>query len=327
MHLDRRLLGWGVFFILLGAVPLAVRSGAADPELVGRWPTIWPLLLIGWGVGLVLRATPVEWVGGAIVAVTFGLMGGGAIATGFAGAPVIGGACSSGPGQPFQTAQGTLGSAGHMTVEFSCGNLTVSTADGSGWQVSGVDRDGRAPTIDTNGTGVTIRSPQRGFDLGGGRTEWTVAVPRAPHLTFGLTMNAGDASVDLAGATLDGFNLTVNAGSLNADLSRVAAMPSSDINGTVNAGSATVALPQLDGAVDLSLNAGSLTVCVPQGTAIEVHWSGTIASNDLDQAGLSKTGDNTWTTPGFVPTAGHLTLDVSANAGSFSLQRGGSCGA
>ena len=28
MHIDRRLLGWGVFFILVGAIPLAVRGGS-----------------------------------------------------------------------------------------------------------------------------------------------------------------------------------------------------------------------------------------------------------------------------------------------------------
>ncbi len=328
MHLDRRLLGWGVFFILLGAVPLAVRSGLVDPALAGRWPTLWPLLLVGWGLGLLLRARPIAWIGGAIVAVTFGLIGGGAIATGFDGLPALGG-CGSGPGQPFDTAQGTLGPSGQVDVEFTCGTLAVATADGSGWQVSGVDRDGRAPTIDANPNGVSMHSPQHGFDLGGGRTAWTVAIPRSPHLGVGLTMNAGDGKVDLAGATLDSFDMTLNAGSLKVDLSRVETAPQGGVNGTVNAGSATLALPQVAGAVNLSLNAGSLTVCVPTGTRLVVAWHGTIASQNLDQAGLVKTGENTWASPGSQPagTPADISMDVSANAGSFSLQLGGSCGA
>ena len=326
MHVDRRLLGWGVFFILLGAVPLAFRANAVDTDLVGRWPTLWPLLLIGWGIGLILRPSPLQWLGGGLVAVTFGLMGGGAIATGFAGASIFSG-CSSGAGQPFQTAQGTIGASGHLSVEFSCGTLTVTSADGSGWQVSGVDRDGRAPTVDTDATGATIRSPERGFDMGGGRTAWNVAVPRAPHLAFGLTMNAGDGSVDLAGATLDSMDLTLNAGSIDVDLSRVASLPHGGISGTVNAGKANVSLPQFDGGVNLSLNAGSLTVCVPAGTPLEVHWSGTIASNDLDAAGLVKTDADTWATAGLVGSSPHITMNVSANAGSFSLSLGGSCSA
>jgi hypothetical protein len=324
VHLDRRLVGWGVCFILLGAVPLAVRANLVDPALVGRWPTLWPLLLIGGGIGLVLRASPIAWLGGAIVAVTFGLMGGGLIASGVAGAPVFSG-CGSGAGQPFATQQGTLASSGHMDVEFSCGTLTVTSADGSGWRVAGFEHDGKAPRIEADAAGVTIRSPRQGFDLSGGRTAWDVAVPRAPHLGFGLTMNAGDGTVDLAGTTLDGFDLTVNAGSIHVDLSRVASLAAGGLDATVNAGKATIALPAFDGGADLSLNAGSLTVCVPTGTAFEVHWSGTVASNDLDEAGLLKTGESTWTTPGFAPALPHMTMNVSANAGSFSLQLGGSC--
>jgi hypothetical protein len=326
MHLDRRLLGWGIFFILLGAVPLAVRANLVDPELVGRWPTLWPLLLIGGGIGLVLRASPIAWVGGALVAVTFGLMGGGFIASGFSGSPVFSG-CGAGPGQPFATQQGTLGASGHMSVEFSCGTLSVLSADGSGWQVAGIEHDGKAPRIETDATGVTIRSPRQGFGFGGGRTEWTVAVPRAPHLAFGLTMNAGDGTVDLAGTSLDGFDLTVNAGSIAVDLAHVEAIAGGGLDGTVNAGKATLSLPSFDGSADLSLNAGSLTVCVPAGTALEVHWSGTVASNDLDQAGLVKADASTWRTPGFVGGSPHIALNVSANAGSFSLRMGGSCGA
>src|SRR5215213_9740478 len=88
MHLDRRLLGWGLFFIIVGAIPLATRAGYLDPELVGRWPSLWPLLLIGFGLGLVLRRTAIDWLGGAVTAVVFGVMGGGLLSSAFAGAPI-----------------------------------------------------------------------------------------------------------------------------------------------------------------------------------------------------------------------------------------------
>src|SRR6266516_3293466 len=116
MHLDRRLLGWGVFFILLGAVPLAVRANAVAPDLVGRWPTLWPVLLIGLGLGLILRGTPLAWLGGAVTAVTLGLMGGGAIATGFSGVPVITG-CGGGPGAAFGPLSQPFAGQARMNVE------------------------------------------------------------------------------------------------------------------------------------------------------------------------------------------------------------------
>jgi len=326
MHLDRRLLGWGVFFILLGAVPLAVRANAIDPELVGRWPTLWPILFIGWGLGLLLRATAIDWLGSLIVAVTLGLMGGGRLASGFSGGPTFSG-CGTSTGQAFPASQGALASGGRLQIEFNCGTLDVNTTDGSSWSVSGVSRDGRAPVIeaDASGAKVSIKSPERGFDFGGGRTEWTVAVPSSPHLDLGLTVNAGDGHVNLKGALVDGLSYTLNAGSLDLDLSGAEALPRDGLHGTVNAGRATVLLPTFDGSLGLSLNAGSLTVCVPAGTPLEVHWSGTLASNDLDQVGLVRSGDNVWTTTGLDTSAAHVALEVSANAGSFSLKLGGSC--
>jgi hypothetical protein len=328
MRLDRRLLDWGVFFILLGAVPLAVRANVVEPGLVSRWPTLWPVLLIGWGVGLVLRGTPGHWLGGAVTAITLGLMGGGAIATGFAGMPSFAGCGAGSGGTAFQARQGTFADTGRIEIEFNCGSLAVSTADGSGWQVSGTDTDGAGPEISTDSNGaVSLKGRERGFNFGNARSTWDVILPRTPSLQAGVTLNAGDGSIDLEGANVGGFNLTVNAGSVTANLATAEALPHDGLNVTVNAGKASVALPTFDGTADLSLNAGSLEVCVPSGTAIQVHWNGTIASNDLDESGLHDVGDSTWQSAGFDAAPIHVELDVSANAGSFSLQLGGSCGA
>ena len=74
MHIRRGFLGWGVFLILAGAVPLAVRSGYLSEDQVGRLWTLWPLILVGIGVGLILSRTRFDFLGGIIVAATFGLM-------------------------------------------------------------------------------------------------------------------------------------------------------------------------------------------------------------------------------------------------------------
>ena len=58
-----------------------------------------------------------------------------------------------------------------------------------------------------------------------------------------------------------------------------------------------------------------------------MRWAGALGSNDLDEAGLTELDDDTWVSAGFVETAPHLELRVSANAGSFDLTIGGACGA
>jgi hypothetical protein len=332
MHLDRRLLGWGIFFILLGVVPLAVRAGYVDADLVGRWPTLWPILLIGGGLGLILRATSVSWLGGAITAITLGVMGGSAIATGFGGIPSFSG-CGGGAGQAFAAQHGALTGSGRVNVEFNCGNLTIATTDASEWQVTGTDQRGHGPTVNVAQDGtVTLKGGARNLFDDLGRSTWAVALPKtfdragAPGLDLGVTLNAGDGSMSLAGATIDALSLTVNAGSMAVDLTTAQAMPRGGLSATVNAGKATLSLPAFDGSASLSLNAGNLVVCVPTGTALLVHWNGTVASNDLAEAGLTQSGnDRTWVTPGFVATAPHVELSVSANAGSFDLNLGGSC--
>jgi hypothetical protein len=329
MHLNRRLLGWGLFFIVLGLVPLAVRAGVVDPDLVGRWPLLWPLLLIASGIGLVLRRTAVGWIGGALAAVTLGLMGGGAIATGFGNVPAFSGCGSSAAAAAGGSTHGTFTGPATVGIEFDCGSIAIGTVDGADWTVTGSDLGGRVPAVvSSDANAVELRRPggATGFlGIGRDRATWDVSLPRSPALGLSLTLNAGDGSLDLQGATLSGLSLTVNAGSLQVDAGGARSLPTDSFSAMVNAGSATIRAPAFNGTLNLSLNAGSLDVCLPAGAAVRVDWSGTLASNDLDSLGLVKVDDHTWTTSQFDATRDHVVLRVSANAGSFGLKIGDSC--
>jgi hypothetical protein len=325
MQLDRRLLGWGVFFILLGAIPLAVRGGFIDAERVVSWPSLWPVLLIGWGLGLVLRSTPIEWIGGGVTAVVLGLMAGGALATGFRGIPIFSGCAGEGVGTAFVSHGGPLQTGGQVNVEFNCGTLTIRTAEGSDWGVTGTDAGGRGPRVETSGSSVSIETPANDFFRDSGQNTWTLDVPTSALFGLGVTLNAGRGTADLTGASVTSASLTVNAGSFRLDLADAALV--GDVNATVNAGDATISLPAGDRSANLSLNAGSLELCLPADAPVRVRWAGALGSNDLDETGLTELDDDTWVSDGFVETAPHLELRVSANAGSFDLTIGATCGA
>lgn len=324
MHVDRRLLGWGLFFVLLGAIPLLVRGGLLDKAVVGQWPLLWPVLLIGWGLSLLLRGTPLALIGGAVSAITFGVMGGGAIATGFGGVSFASGCTNTVPSTPFATRSGDFGTTARADLVFNCGTLAVNTTAGSGWNVAGSDRDGSGPTVESNSGNLSVKSDaDRNFLGSHGRASWIVTLPRSPALALGLTLNAGEGNLDLAGASISTMTMTLNAGSINLDLSGTT--QTGDVNTTVNAGSAAVSLPAGDRSVNMSLNAGSVTVCVPVGTAVRAQWSGALGSNNFGDAGLTKVDSQTWTSSAFVAGQPHIELHVSANAGSFELQFGGIC--
>jgi hypothetical protein len=325
MHVDRRLLGWGLFFILVGAVPLATRAGLVDPASVRAWPSLWPLLLIGWGIGLVLRRAPVEWLGGAVTAIVFGAMGGGLLATGFSGSFLSSGCGGPAAGTAFESQSGSFANTGTLNTELGCGSLTVRAIAGSDWSVSGTQSDGRAPDVSVNRSTVTIAPKGRGSLFGDdpGRADWTLAVPTNAQVGLAITVNAGEATGNLDGANLGEVDLTVNAGSARLDLAGAGAV--GDLNATVNAGSAVLQLPSGARSADLSLNAGSLDLCLPAGTPVRVRWSGTLGSNNFEQAGLARLDRNTWQTADFNPLSPSLDLRVSATAGSFGLHPDGVC--
>lgn len=57
MSIDRGFLGWGVFLILLGGIPLAVNQGWLDAAVVeGAWQ-LWPVVIIGIDVRIELDAS------------------------------------------------------------------------------------------------------------------------------------------------------------------------------------------------------------------------------------------------------------------------------
>src|SRR3990170_7039277 len=126
MSINRSLLNWGVFLMALGGVPLAVQQGWASSGIVGDLWRLWPLILVGIGLGLILRWTPIAWLGGALVAGTFGLIFGALLAGGVSG---ISGACvgiGSGETETTTESGATSGTAFGLALDLSCGELAVT---------------------------------------------------------------------------------------------------------------------------------------------------------------------------------------------------------
>ncbi len=328
MRVSRGLLGWGVFFIVLGAVPLAVQAGALDPEVVRRAWELWPLILIGIGLGLVLARTRLAILGTLVVAVTFGLMGGALIATGVGS---VGGLTSCGfgsgqEGEPFQTQTGGFVGDASVQVEMNCGEVDAIAADGSGWSVAGTSDDGQAPELTGSPTQLVVRAPGRsGVDLSADPWRWQVTLPRAVPVTMDLSVNAGSGSLDLAGMNVPTLTVSVNAGDARADLS--GASGTERFEASVNAGSMTALLPAPAGTLrgSISVNAGSADVCVPDGTALRIQAGDQpLGSTNFEDRGLRRSGD-TWSTPGYDAATSRIMLDVSVNLGSITLNPEDGC--
>lgn len=329
MHLDRSFLGWGIFFILLGAIPLAVQAGLLTSAQVADWWRFWPLILVGIGLGLLLRRTSLEGLGGLVVAATFGIMLGAALSTSVGIAAFSGGVCRPDAGaEAFQTRTGTFGSpAAVVEVDLDCGDLTIATDDGADWKVEGTSGDGHGPAVEAAASEISVSSDHDGrgpFDWAGLRESWIITLPDAPRLAIDAGVNAGDARLDLAGATIDTLELELNAASSTADLgaSRVV----SEIDIQVNAGSLGLTLPATGTAGDIEANAASVRLCVPAGVAVRLRTDdSTISSFAYDGHGLVHEGD-TWRSPDFDTAAARVDLVTKGNAASYTLDPAEGCG-
>ena len=324
MRIHRGFLGWGIFLILAGSIPLAVRAGYLSDDQLRNVGSLWPLILVGIGVGLILSRTRYGFLGGFIVAATLGVIAGGLLA-GSVGGFNIG--CGDRGATAFASRQGPLTSASaSIDLDFSCGNLTVAVAPGTNWQLDGQDRDGTGPNVaaDNDSLRVSSRNTDSGpFDALDNHETWRVTLPDGPLLDTQLTLNAGSSTVNLAGANLSRFETTLNAGSTTVDLGSVRRLDSLQVQ--INAGSITMTLPHQSVTGSLEVNAGSVELCAAPDAGVRIRTDESILAS-YDFSGLTKNG-STWQTPGYDGAEIKIDLEAHANAGSVSLDRsGGACG-
>ena len=289
MRIHRGFLGWGIFLILAGAIPLAVRAGYLSDDQLWNVGNLWPLILVGIGVGVLLSRTRYGFLGGFIVAATFGVIVGGLLAGNVGGIDL---GCGSTRGTTaFETRQGSFGGgSASVDIELSCGDLSVAVAPGSDWRVEGADRDGTGPdmTADNDSLRLKTRDRDRGpFGALSERGNWRVTLPDGPRLDTQLTLNAGSSTVNLSGASVGRFATTLNAGSTTIDLGTVRQIDGIEVQ--VNAGSIALTLPNLSVSGSLHVNAGSVELCAAPGAGLRIRTNDSIIAS-YDFAGLEKSG-------------------------------------
>lgn len=321
MRFDRGLIAFGLFLVVAGGTLLAVRQNAIPADLAERAWTLWPVLLIGWGLSLLLDRRPGAALGGLVVAVTFGLIVGGVVGSGVFPVGVCGDADRA--GTAFDASAGDLGGRASVTIELACGDLEVGVVDGSRWSVIGTSADGTPPRIDASSDELSIESGHESFFGNGGPDSWQVAVPAEPTLDLDITTNAGDTEIDLRAASLGQAEFTVNAGSIAIRLDEVDAVEQVDLS--VNAGSATIWLAPIPASTALQVNAGSISICPPSGVGIRIVLEGNATSNDFAAQGLVENGENQWETPGFSGQPERVELTANGNAASYAWNPARTC--
>lgn len=317
MRIRPGLLFWGLFFLLLGGIPLLVRAGALDANVLAEAWRLWPLLLVALGVSLILGRTSFGLLGTGLAAIVLGIAAGGALASGtnFIGNVGGCGAFGSGTDQRFED-QGTFAGAATARFDLDCGSLDLETVPGSDWRVQ-ADYQGRPPTLELSDGSIGLRAPG-GF--GTRRQVWAVDLPADQIREIAIDSNASSVTARLGNAELTSFSLDLNAGDARIDATggRLG-----DIDVSVNAGRVRLRL-DADTTGSLSSNAGSIELCVPVGATLRFRVEEQLTfAHDLDDRGLARSGD-VWTREGAVG-APVIDLAIQGNAANFSLDPAGGC--
>ncbi|CAN5627074.1 hypothetical protein BH23CHL7_BH23CHL7_19250 [soil metagenome] len=317
MTVRREWLNWGIFLIALGVVPLAVYWNLVDPAVTQDLIRLWPLILIGIGVGLLLRFTPLAAVGRIFTAAVFGLLLGAVIAGGWS---AFGGdgICRTDSSLPHETRSGSFsGQAARLDIELNCGTVHVARQPGSDWSVATQIGGEGNPVIE--GSADRLRLDKGEGRFAGIRRDWTVSLPQDQALTANITLNAGSGRFDLGAGAVDSVNGTFNAA--DAQLLLDGATRLGSVNLTYNATSGTLRLPAQAGIANVTLNAASLALCVPPGVGLQIDYQSTLSSHNFESQGLTSSGDRQWSVGG----SPQILLNINANVSSVTLDRSGGC--
>jgi hypothetical protein len=316
MRPRRSFLFWGLLLIPLGAIPLLVRAGTLDVSgLLDAWK-LWPLLLVGIGLVILIGRTRVAIAGTAIIALTLGTLGGVAIA---GSGDWLGAITHCGPGGQSQHIErdGTFETTASVTIDLRCGTVHFTAGSDPGWAVDASYRE-HAPTIDVGGGRMAVRSAETGVN---NHDDWTISVPEARLTDLALTANAATSDVDLGGATIGRLSVDANAGDVRI-VAGAGGTASADI--TMNAGRLRLETGSAPLTGRLEVNAGAIDVCVPADVGLRIDATDQLTfSTNLASEGLSRTG-TVWTR---AATNGAPTIDlaVEGNAASLTLKGEGAC--
>ena len=252
----------GLFLIPVGGITLLVRGGYIDADVLRDAWRLWPLILVGLGLAILLGRTQGAALGTALSGLILGLIVGGALASGsWVGFGVCGG---SGATDEVLDRTGAFDGPATVAVDFRCGTVDVATEPGAGWQFHG-GYDGPPPLVDATATRLDLKVPD-GSDVK--RQVWTVRVApdRLSELQFDINAASGTARLDGANlARLDvdsnASDVTVNAG--GATMARLAV--------TLNAGRLRITLGEGSIVGDVTLNASAMDMCVPPDAGLRIH--------------------------------------------------------
>lgn len=285
-----------VLLIAAGALVLAMNFGLVRADVWLDLVTLWPVLLIGAGLSIMLGGSRV----GALLAagVTLALLAGGALwlqTNRTASSPAQSEAISE-SAAGLRSAHVTLApGAAAVHVKALAADSTdliagTASAGRGGTLVPNFDRDGATARFELREEGPVLL----GFGNVRGRT-WDLGLARDVPLALEIDAGVGQVIVDLTDIALTSLDLNLGVGEVIATLPDAGRMD-----------------------VDVDGGVGSFTLRLPAGLAARIKADAGIGAVDLAD-GLDKVDDDTWETDGYDDADDRATISIDGGIGAIEV--------
>ena len=313
-RVDRRSIGWGGFFVGLGAVPLAAAVGLGLPSAIGDLAGAWPLLLVVIGLALIVQWTPIGALGSLAAGLVIGVFVGGVVAGG-AGGPgcLLGRAVGSGA-----SPSGTFtGPTATVDLNVACSDLQVRPMPGLSWRIGGLGPSSSDAVTSDDGSMRLVTTTSSGSASG---TSISADLPTGTRLDLGATDRFGSLTMDLPGAQLGRLSVRTDFARAEVDLGGATLQGPIDLRSTF--GSASLRLPEGPLTGTARSDFGSLSICLPAGTPVRLTTRAAFGSVSVVGPGLISEGD-VWQSVDAGTVDSRIDLDLQTNFGSIDVTRGG----
>lgn len=286
-----------VLLIAAGALVLAMNFGLVRADIWLDLLTLWPVLLIGAGLSIMLGGSR----GGALLAsgVTLALLAGGAIW-------LQSNRTGSSPALTEQIRESAAGlRSADVTLAPGAAAVHIEALPaGSTDLIAGTASAGRGgtlqPTFDRDGATARFELREQGPVLLGfgnvrGRS-WDLAVARDVPLSLAIDAGVGQVVLDLTDVALTDLDLNLGVGQV------IATLPAA---GKMN--------------VDVDGGVGSFTLRLPAGLAARIKADAGIGAVDLP-SGLDKVDDNQWETEDYDGADDRAVISIDGGIGSIDVE-------
>lgn len=296
----------GILLLFTGVVLLLQTTHVLPWGLWGTLWKYWPVLIIIFGLGLLLRHINVWIMSLLALVLLFGCLGI-ALWQYSPGLPCgirVAGETYTYPIDSLQSADAKIEfSAGSMTIGKTgrySNNLIEAQSTHNGKKFLPATPSGLTMIPDFSADGTTGRfslKPTNQQNWNSWNVAWNIAFSEAKPLSLNLKDNAASAVLDMRDLEISTFDWEMNA----------------------STGTLTLPVSVKNAVIDIDLNVSNLEMLVPDGAAVKIKTDANLSAVSIDKGRFPKQGDY-YVSPGYDTALNSVVLNITCNVSRLTIK-------